>query len=172
MKVERPQPPQVSDLERGYFAALIDGEGSICIAKTKDRKRKTAYWTLQLRIYNTYLTVLEWLIPRFGGRIFRGVTPKSSKHKQGYVWIATTRPALVLLEFIRPILIIKPRHADIAIELFAKMWAIKDEARDNGLPVGHVDNPILLRLFEELRMLNRRGPPPASSAPPGKNKAP
>ena len=118
-----------------------------------------AYWALQLRVHNTHLGVLEWLIPRFGGRIFRGVTPKSSRHKQGYVWIATTRPALVLLGFIRSSLIIKSRHADIAIEFFAKMWAAKDEARDNGLPVGHVDNPTLLRLYEELRLLNRKGPP-------------
>lgn len=158
MRVERPQPPVVSEKDLGYFAALIDGEGSVCITSVLDRRRVTRYWVLQLRIYNSYLPVLEWLIPRFGGKIFT-VKARTPKHKEGYAWIATTRYALVLLEFVHSTLIIKRRHAEIALEFFARMWAIKDEDRDNGIRIAHVRDETLLRLFEELKTLNRRGPP-------------
>ena len=150
--VERWKPPALSDAEAGYIAGLIDGEGSISLLNGR--------W-LQLRIYNSHLGMLNWVKATVGGIVCRGKTPPSAKHKQGYFWVLSMRRAVPFLGIVLRYLIIKRRHAEIAVAFYERIWRAKDEARDDGRSVGSTANDhVALELHAELKSLNRRGPRP------------
>ena len=107
----------LSEAQRGYIAAFLDGEGGIQITRSE---RKDREYTLALHpgVYFTLTneeavrTIRNWL---GGGSITR--RREQGNHRDTYVLtVSGVRSILSLLTAIRPLLIIKRRRANLIME--------------------------------------------------------
>ena len=149
-----PKPPDMthlSDMERGYIAGMIDGEGSILL--------RIYDWSLAIRlhVYNTNMAVLEWLKTRLGGYI-SSTFPGSERRKPCYRWSTTTLGARAVLRAVAPAMIIKRRHAQLIDQFFAVLPAYK-KAHPGRFTPSNIHEPVK-DIVAELNRLNRRGPRP------------
>lgn len=102
----------MSDAERAWFAAALDGEGSIVI-----QNKKTGYSRLQ--VTNTCVPFLDRVIEYTGvGYIRHTYKPDpSTGHKDGYNWFCCINHQVQeILRQVRPWLIVKAERADIVLE--------------------------------------------------------
>lgn len=142
-------PPALPDVELGYCAGMLDGEGSVMLLSSR--------W-LQVRIFNTHRPALEWIRARLGGVVCLGHAPKKANHRQGYFWVVSMRPAGPILRILLPWLQIKRRHAEVALEFLDRLAVAKTIQRDEAGRRRAVDDQILSGLAKELRDLNKKGP--------------
>lgn len=100
-----------------YFAGIVDGEGSIFTNITKSKDGRRVNYALRLRVVNTDLAMLEWIVNTFGGYInHRKIT---ANQLQVHTWDMKSSLLSTLLTRILPYLISKRKQAEIAIR-FAK----------------------------------------------------
>jgi hypothetical protein len=142
----------LSGTQLGYIAAFLDGEGGIQITRStrKDREYPIA---LHPDVYFTntnkevIYTLKKWL---GGGTITRRKGRRN--HSDTYVLtISGVRCILVLLESIRPLLIVKARRADLMMEYCRSRLA---HYRGKGRRFTKNE----LRLYTAIKRLNlRRG---------------
>ncbi|KKK60407.1 hypothetical protein LCGC14_3024690, partial [marine sediment metagenome] len=91
----------VSDLKRiavnAYTAGILDGEGSICIRRHKDKPELHAYYPY-IGITNTNTDLINWLQETFGGYAVKrkGRSFVGSTHKDTYDWRLTAAEPIVL----------------------------------------------------------------------------
>lgn len=137
-----------------YLAAMIDGEGSICITKclkwgwtntTHTNKKKYVSYSLFIQVTNKSEILMKWLVANFGGVYY----PKSRKtHEtqwaQAWDWhIKGNKNKKTALLNILPYLVVKNAQAKIALEwVDLGDWQI--ERREE--------------LRNQMKLLNRRGP--------------
>lgn len=123
------------DTEWAYAAAIIDGEGCITIYPQKiysknPRNRPCRYY-LSLQVGNTSLELLEWLKTKMlGGGISKRQWVDHIKHRETWMWRATSHQVLWILRGTRPYLIVKGAQADVGIEFmenYIKDMGIDDE---------------------------------------------
>lgn len=81
----------MTDLEKGYLAAIIDGEGTVTLTKGSSFRYPT------IEISSTTLEIVEYLKDHFGGVISRK-NERNPKWKQAYVWKVERRKAIALLK--------------------------------------------------------------------------
>lgn len=81
----------MTDLEKGYLAAIIDGEGTVTLTKDSSFRYPT------IEVSSTTLEIVEYLKDHFGGVISRK-NERSPKWKQAYVWKVERRKAIALLK--------------------------------------------------------------------------
>ena len=94
------------------LAAFLDGEGFI---RVQYYKRKAGFTVSPIvRIVNTNMKLIKWLITTFGGS-YHVQKRYSSLHKLGLVWSANQ--AYNLLEKLLPFLILKKEQAEIALKI-------------------------------------------------------
>lgn len=91
------------------LAAFIDGEGMLSIIRYN---RKWITYSPIIRIMNTKLELMEWLVSTFGGSYYKQKIYKPN-HKQGYVW--TAPQVYKLLNQIYPFLLLKRSQAAIIL---------------------------------------------------------
>ena len=106
-----------------YLAGFMDGEGSFSIVKTYQivkavdgTKSKKIRYHLHIKIANTNLPVLQWIVENFGGVVY---TKKNwnPKWKQRYDWTLTKNSRIeVFILGILPYLQIKKEQAQIALD--------------------------------------------------------
>jgi hypothetical protein len=108
--------------ETGYIAGIIDGEGTITIELRKRKTkcgRTTAELSPSLGIHNTDRRLLEYLFAFLGKEKIHMHTyvRKNRKHKTAYVFHSNSPEWIrVLLEKVRPFLIIKSEQADLLLQ--------------------------------------------------------
>jgi len=141
----------LTDAQKGYIAAFLDGEGGIQITRSyrRDREYSTA---LHPDVYFTNTneevirTIKKWLS---GGSITR--RPGHGEHKDTYVLtISGVKSILTLLDAIRPNLIVKGKRADLMTE-FCRSRLSHNRGK------GRTFNENELRLYRAIKKLNRRG---------------
>lgn len=99
----------LSDVDRGYIAGMLDGEGCIY-------KRKTVV-SFTVSITNTNKQGLN-RIKRLTGIGYVGKKPSRPEHSDCYRWcVYMKRDVLDLLTILAPILVIKQEKARAAIKL-------------------------------------------------------
>lgn len=81
----------MTDLEKGYLAAIIDGEGTVTL--TKDSSFRYPI----IEVSSTTLEIVEYLKDHFGGVISKK-NERNPKWKQAYVWKVERRKAIALLK--------------------------------------------------------------------------
>jgi len=142
------EPILLTDIDKGYLAGLIDGEGTIRIMRALQK-----WYAPFIAITNTDTSMMDWLQKIFGERdIGRLYVEKRSKpnHKPKFVFnIASVQGVKMILEQVVDILKTKRRQALLVLE-FIKM---KEDKADYGVL------PREIELFEELKRLNARGTP-------------
>ena len=155
----------LSEAQRGYVAAFLDGEGGIQITRSarKDREYTVA---LHPGVYFTntkkeaLVTIRSWL---GGGSITR--RPGRGNHQDTYVLtISGVKSILQLLEAIRPMLIIKAKRADLMMKFCRSRIS---HSRGKGRRFTRNE----LRLYTAIGRLNCKGGKRAKHADPRKSAA-
>ena len=96
-----------------YSAGIIDGEGTITIAKTGGTQDKPRY-ALRATVTSTDECLPLFLSLNFGGGV-RLIESNSPKHKDCWCWEISSRKAVKFLSAILPYLRIKHPQAELAI---------------------------------------------------------
>ena len=146
----------MTDIDIGYAAGLLDGEGSIAIRKYRRALGHIWYYAIEVQIYNNHRPVLEWLRLHFGGKI--SARKCFGNRKPSFVWRAWGQKAARVLRLLGPHLKIKSQHADNALALYDIPRTKKAVLGKKGWPrtapeITEQRN----RLFETMKVLNHRG---------------
>lgn len=134
----------MSDLELGWAAGIVDGEGHIRIGQDSRGR-----WMLQLSVGNTDKMMVEILKGLFGGAVNGPYLPK--KGRACYQWSVSTKRAGEVLEKLLPVLVTKRAQASVAIQ-FQRTMAPTGKGRTRKTP-SHVieQREELARRIKELR---------------------
>ena len=86
-----PNPLRLGPRNEGYFAAIIDGEGSLIISKFVDKRRgNLVCYQPVIRLGNSDQAIIQWLLTKVGGKISERRsskrTPKGAEAKYFEVW--------------------------------------------------------------------------------------
>lgn len=110
---------KLTDLQKGYIAGIIDGEGCILV---RQRKRPYGFtYDPSLIITNTHLGLLEYLVNITNiGKIYKQYYSKAhqeSNSKQGYRWEISSNNMRLLLPVVHPYLVVKQEQCTLVIRL-------------------------------------------------------
>jgi hypothetical protein len=143
-----------TDVEKGYIAGIIDGEGCIGIYRSSDRDRT---FFLQITIVNTNVTVLEWLKNKFGCGYLapQSTSKKRFKNKQSYSLEVSRMKAYQILLRVLPHLIIKRAQADLGVKF--KAWQNGRKPTGEYRPYSEQDNKTGESFVTQSRALNKKG---------------
>jgi hypothetical protein len=149
----------ILDHRVSYLAGLIDGEGTICIFKTKNRPTKsggkvgaTDRYRAIVSISNTSIEVMNWLDENFGERslpVSRN-RDNDSRFKKCYAWTITHAAAALLLKRVIPFLVIKKKQAG----LFLEFMETSQRTGRGGKPEAVIAKREMI--YSEISRLNRR----------------
>lgn len=142
-----------SETELAYVAGLLDGEGTIAIAKQKPNSgSKSIKYILKIHITNTHLGVLLQCQKQFGGYIC-SKTHYYYRRKACYEWVLLVSKAKEFLKAILPYLVIKKEQAELGLSFLETRTACFDRRR------GLSKEELNLRESYYLRMkqINQRG---------------
>jgi len=131
---------ELTEIEKSYLAGIVDGEGSIYIAKNG----------VALTIANTNKTLIDWIDKRTEGYYYVKKQPKEVD-STCYVYYITGKKLSYFLQQIRPYLIVKRKQADIALN-YIKTIQSKGKV---ALPSHILKKRETLR--NKLKKLNKRG---------------
>lgn len=125
-----PLPRALTEAERAYMAALIDGEGAVSIYRVrpprtyrqpgryKGRAPRAVRHYMKICIVNGSPELIGWLRFKLGGTVSVR-RPRTKRHRQTWLWTLMQQRAGELLVVVRPYLIAKTKQADLAIEFMA-----------------------------------------------------
>jgi hypothetical protein len=141
----------LSVAELAYAAGIIDGEGSIGLAKTRRRGQAAPNWNVRLEVASTDWRLLSWLRNTFDLGAIGNVHSRAGWRPCGR-WTVHKRAAGEVIQAVRPYLVIKAEQADIALAFRASIEAKRSSLR---LTLGQQLERDELR--DRLRTLNQRG---------------
>lgn len=153
---------QLSETEIAYIAGLMDGEGTICMNRTKTRLGdQGARFRARITVAaTTSLDLISWLTAKLGIGKYEVGHRNLDRHKQGWAFKPSEKTADALIERCLPYLVIKKRQA----ELYLRYRAIQRSLYRKGANVRwDPDSMRSLRVirqwfYEEFRRLNAKGP--------------
>jgi hypothetical protein len=134
-------------LLNAYVAGILDGEGAVSL------RQQNGYFQCRVSVSNTDKHLLDLLRADFGGLEVRPMSNRNPNARTSYQWIINGRDALPILQDTLPFLIVKKRHAEIAIEYLTKCSRVRTpEALKRSA-----------ELAAEMKDLNMKGPRSADS---------
>ena len=150
-------------LHSAYVAGLFDGEGTVALSYAKRRSwasdpTKTIYgFKFQIALSNTDLNILEQLKTQFQGTIANSNAKKAKPwHKTVWSWhLQSSKTQFHFLEVVSPYISIKRPQVELA-------FAYIETVVGRGQRISQPQWDERLRIHNDLRALNRRGP---ASAP-------
>lgn len=120
-----------------YLAGIIDGEGTISIAKQHPREgRKSFSYLLRISVTNTDISLSKWLQKEFGGSIHITKRDHIENHKNLHLWALGANDSYKLFKKIQPYSVIKQNQIKLAMEFYQKTILI---TRTNPLPKWLID---------------------------------
>lgn len=160
----------MQEWEKAYLAGFLDADGSISIHKQK-RSRKdqkhTYYYRLIMCVANRHLGVLKWMQEVTG---FNGSLTKRNLNRSNPTWSDAwqlrwnSKAMYEILKMIRPYMLMKGRHADLAIEMIelkrGTLSLQKVKQRQQFKLMSEDYNNKLERyeeIFQQLKTLNKTG---------------
>ena len=138
----------VNKLERSYFAALVDGEGTIGITTTGPKDKK--YHQLVVKVSNTYPAPIYRAKELWEGYVY---STQRGRKKRIYIWSLTGYKAAKFLTDILPYMQIKHQQATVAIEYMTLPSGPKVFTRKNPTPASVIAER--RRYASEIKRLNR-----------------
>jgi hypothetical protein len=142
-----------------YLAGLVDGEGSLSLARRYHRERSVEY-SVRVAVYNCDRTVLEAVRRGWGGHL-ASVGPRHPEWRASHSLIWTNAAATGVLRRIAPYLHVKARHAAALLQFQAHIEE-SQRSRDSAgrlLPISGEEMRIRARFHAHLKSMNRRGTP-------------
>lgn len=108
----------MTEIEKGYLAGIIDGEGTITLTKDKEFRYPS------VSVSSTTFNIVDYLHKTFGGVVTQKKEQNRNPNwKQAYVWKVERRVAISLLEEIVPYLL-EPRkkaRAELILANYIKL---------------------------------------------------
>lgn len=108
----------ISEKVLAYTAGILDGEGSICIAKVRakiERGYKSPYHWLYIQVVNCDERLITWLKDTHGGSTLK-IMRKCVRWHPVYRWQLQSREACRFLQLVTPYLLLKKKQAELAID--------------------------------------------------------
>lgn len=106
---------KLTQCDAAYLAAMIDGEGSICLPSG----RRGCY----VGVYNTSIALMEWLKEKTSRGYHKQGSTNPIARQQCWRWTVTAAADLIfLLQSVRPYLIIKGDKADAVLAYLHKKY--------------------------------------------------
>jgi LAGLIDADG DNA endonuclease family protein len=141
-------------LSSDYVAGLFDGEGwfNINRGKRKDVRRGYAF-QVHAAMSLKQQPVLEAFQRLFGGTV-RQQKSRSRKHATYFRWVIAGEDVAAFALAVGPMLRIKRKQAQLAV----KFQTFK--RRNKNAPSSDARYARLTRMWEEMKMLNKKGPRP------------
>lgn len=100
-----------------YWGGIVDGEAQITISHIRCGRDRYLYHRVYVRIGNTSEDLMNALKEHFGGSVtLTRLHKRRPRCKPVHMWTIACRKAMHFLEGILPFLIIKRKHAEVAIE--------------------------------------------------------
>jgi len=155
-------------LSAEYLAGLLDGEGSLSLARRYHRDRSIEY-SVRVAVYNCDRPVLEAVQNSWGGHL-ASVGPRRPEWRAAHSLIWTNSAAAGVLRALAPSLRVKSKHA-MALLRFQAHVNESVRSRDPAgrlLPITRQEQRIRARFHAQLKSMNHRGSPVRSS---GKSRA-
>ncbi|MGB9903467.1 MAG: LAGLIDADG family homing endonuclease [Desulfotomaculales bacterium] len=162
---------KISDVDLGWVAGIIDGEGTITIAPRKrtDRKCRVDGWMVTVRVANTDSRIIQKLnhvLHDLLGCTGYVQEKRPNRCAKCYYWLVANRRALVLLELVYPYLVSKKEQAEVAIEFqrrmstFSGIHVVERDGRGriirgNSMADAEIEHRMML--YEKIKQLNARG---------------
>jgi hypothetical protein len=113
-----------------YFAGIVDGEGTITIAKST---RSIGGLTPLLSVSNTDKGLIDWLTKNIGGKVTIK-KPEKAHYKVGYRWyMYSVLDVSIMLKMIYPYLIIKKENARKVLNFCEWRLSISMKSRKNPI---------------------------------------
>lgn len=137
-----------TDIQLSYLAGIIDGEGCFCITKPGNKTH-----VIRLFVMNTFKPLIDYLYKTYGG--FQYSRKKENRTwKIRHEWFVDSQILDELLPLLKPFLINKKKHCDIAIT-FRKTF-LKEKSKYHKVP----DHIRLIReqCYIHMKVLNKKGP--------------
>jgi hypothetical protein len=139
--------PKLSEAEAAWLAALIDGEGHVCVHRHP--KPPGNYVFATVGVSNTFRALIEKVIDVAGvGNAGIRQRPYGKNGKVCYEARFSSVAVSDILRQVRPYLIVKGQQADLVMEL--------QDARD-ALPVRAGPTERIVEIYRMVRDLNKRG---------------
>jgi len=139
-----------------YYAGLLDGEGSIKLAKVKDHKGKHKSIVMTITISNNDRSVLDELLSVFGGSVLevnRANAKGWAAHwRPSFRWNRCGKSAAVVLTKLLPYLRIKRAHAEAALvyaETLHPTWKVNANWNGHLTAEGHRLRGIAVKALRE-----------------------
>ncbi len=139
-----------TELEKAWFAGMLDGEGEIAIRKRSQYRHKVtkAGFYLIIRVTNTHLPAIQKIKEMWGmGTLHLRKDRQEKGYKPIWYWQIYANQALYVLEQCFPYLIIKRDKAGIAI-VFQRMRKRQSQRRDL-IPDAFAKDHVLMQKLKE-----------------------
>lgn len=117
----------LSMTQRAYLAGIVDGEGTITLAKST---RSVGGITPLLSVANTDMKLINWLSNNIGGKVSVKAKP-NERCKTGYRWYTcSVRDVLELIKMVYPYLIIKKDNAEEVLSFCKWRLSLAEKSRE------------------------------------------
>lgn len=142
----------IEETDWAYFAAIIDGEGTITLKAINFKGRNSNGWYgLVLSVTNCNEDLIDWIVDNFGG--FKYCGDKGGNRRPHFIWAINGKNSKDVLEGCLPYLKIKLIHAELALEFLETL-------SEKGTRIGRIPEEIVLvrdEIFKEFKYYNSRG---------------
>lgn len=142
---------ELSQFSLGYIAAMIDGEGSICLSRTRRENSYLYDYHPAVQVSNTSELLLGQLVKMSQIGKVRPQYGESSKRSAAWKWVWSCDEIRAFMPIIGPVLVLKRRQAELLLEFFGTLGRHNETVSEEAW---------ILRacIFDELAILNKRGP--------------
>lgn len=138
--------------EYAYVAGIVDGEGSIGIARSKTQEMIGGIrYEMYVTVSNTNEWVIQWLKFNFGGSVSY-VKSRAVNQKPFWCWRIQTRQAASFLRLVIPYLRIKQYHAQLALQ-----FQDAKRKRQQWIPKTKEERELEETQYYRIKQLNKRG---------------
>lgn len=137
-------------LDPKYFAGIFDGEGCVRVSNRYSKELKHKVIQLSLNVSNTNKQLINALKSNFGGYII--IRRRKFPRKITFDWEITGLGNIEkILELISPYLIVKRKHALLALKFINQRKNINYMS-----PKNRSYSPLTLKTYLEIKQLNQR----------------
>lgn len=142
---------ELSEPQKSWVAALIDGEGTIGVWKEVRLGNKSGVrYRAVVQVSNSNMQLLETFQVCVRGYAHRKGRKQQNPHHKPVFGVTVSRRAVQsLLEQIKPFLVAKRQQAEVALEFCRVMEATPMRAS--------INHDVFESLYQECKRLNRRG---------------
>jgi len=106
----------MNDLEKGWVAGIIDGEGTILITRENKKAYHHNYYGLQVSVTNTDIRIINKLKKIYGGTVIFIRRKTKERYIFYYRWCVHRKFALNLLQELKGLIVSKEKEVNLAIK--------------------------------------------------------